>query len=154
MDKLNLPEFIEGYGPVIPYTGVFDPDRVKDKVARKIKSNHPDDQKLHQDLSALMNQLNLKDGMTFSFHHHLRNGDFVLNLVMAEVHRLGLKDIRVAASSLFPCHAPLVAMMEDGTVTDIHTENMSGAVAEAVSQGKLKNPAVMTTHGGRPRGIA
>ena len=154
MDKLNLPELIEGYGPVIPYTGVFDPDRVKDKVARKSKSNHPDDQKLHQDLSALMNQLNLKDGMTFSFHHHLRNGDFVLNLVMAEVHRLGLKDIRVAASSLFPCHAPLVAMMEDGTVTDIHTDYMSGPVAEAVSQGKLKNPAVMTTHGGRPRGIA
>ena len=24
----------------------------------------------------------LKDGMTISFHHHLRNGDYVLNLVM------------------------------------------------------------------------
>lgn len=24
----------------------------------------------------------LKDGMTVSFHHHLRNGDYVLNLVM------------------------------------------------------------------------
>ena len=24
----------------------------------------------------------LKDGMTVSFHHHLRNGDFVLNMVM------------------------------------------------------------------------
>ena len=23
----------------------------------------------------------LKDGMTISFHHHLRNGDFVLNMV-------------------------------------------------------------------------
>ena len=24
----------------------------------------------------------LKDGMTISFHHHLRNGDYVLNMVM------------------------------------------------------------------------
>ena len=27
----------------------------------------------------------LKDGMTVSFHHHLRNGDYVLNMVMAEI---------------------------------------------------------------------
>ena len=27
----------------------------------------------------------LKDGMTVSFHHHLRNGDFVLNMVMEEI---------------------------------------------------------------------
>ena len=26
----------------------------------------------------------LKSGMTVSFHHHLRNGDYVLNLVLAE----------------------------------------------------------------------
>ena len=27
----------------------------------------------------------LKDGMTVSFHHHLRNGDFVLNMVMETI---------------------------------------------------------------------
>ena len=27
----------------------------------------------------------LKSGMTVSFHHHLRNGDYVLNMVMAEI---------------------------------------------------------------------
>ena len=27
----------------------------------------------------------LKDGMTVSFHHHLRNGDFVLNMVMEAI---------------------------------------------------------------------
>jgi len=32
----------------------------------------------------------LKDGMTVSFHHHLRNGDFVLNMVMEEIAALGL----------------------------------------------------------------
>ena len=46
----------------------------------------------------------LKDGMTVSFHHHLRNGDFVLNMVMAEIAAQGYKDIQVNASSLFDVH--------------------------------------------------
>ena len=39
--------------------------------------------------------------MTFSFHHHLRNGDFVANMVMkAAIEELGLKDLTIAATSL------------------------------------------------------
>ena len=37
----------------------------------------------------------LKDGMTVSFHHHLRSGDYVLNMVMDEIARMGFKDITV-----------------------------------------------------------
>ena len=44
----------------------------------------------------------LKDGMTVSFHHHLRNGDFVLNMVMNEIAELGIRDITVNAS--LDCH--------------------------------------------------
>ena len=33
----------------------------------------------------------LKDGMTVSFHHHLRNGDFVLNMVMDEIAAFGTR---------------------------------------------------------------
>ena len=29
------------------------------------------------------------DGMTLSFHHHFREGDYVVNMVMEEVHRMG-----------------------------------------------------------------
>jgi citrate lyase subunit alpha/citrate CoA-transferase len=43
--------------------------------------------------------------------------------------------------------------MEKGVVTGLVTNYMSGPVARAVSQGKLKKPAVMMTHGGRPRAI-
>lgn len=152
--KHTLPAEIEGYGKVTPYRQVFDPERVKPCIPRPGKMSRPGQPKLQKDLRSLMESLELKDGMTFSFHHHLRNGDYVLNLVMEEVRRLGLKNIRVAASSLFPTHAPLVQLMEDGTVTDIHTDYMSGPVAQAVSRGQLKHPAVMTTHGGRPRAIA
>ena len=30
----------------------------------------------------VLDALHLRNGMTISFHHHLRNGDFVLNMVM------------------------------------------------------------------------
>ena len=28
----------------------------------------------------------IKDGMTVSFHHHFREGDYVVNMVMKEIH--------------------------------------------------------------------
>lgn len=101
----------------------------------------------------VFNKLDLRDGMTVSFHHHLRNGDYVLNMVMEKLHQRELKNLKLAASSIFACHAPLVEMIDDGTVTDIETSYMSGPVAQAVSRGKLKNPVYITTHGGRPRSI-
>lgn len=105
------------------------------------------------DFDTLFEKLDLKDGMTLSFHHHLRSGDFVLNMVMEEIHKRGYKDISIAASSIFDCHEPLVKMIEDNTVTMIYASYMSGPVAKAVSEGKLKNIAHITTHGGRPRSI-
>ena len=36
----------------------------------------------------------LKDGMTISFHHHMRNGDYVLNMVMATRER-SLSSVRM-----------------------------------------------------------
>ena len=89
--------------------------------------------------------------MVVSFHHHLRNGDYVLNLVMAEIAKRGYKDITIVASSIFPCHKPLVEMIEKGIVTQIYAGYMSGPVAQAISQGKMQKPAVMHTHGGRAR---
>ena len=40
----------------------------------------------------------LKDGMTVSFHHHLRNGDHVLNMVMEQIAELGIKNITVTSN--------------------------------------------------------
>ena len=42
----------------------------------------------------------LKDGMTISFHHHMRNGDYVLNMVLEEAAAMGIKDLTVNALSL------------------------------------------------------
>ena len=43
---------------------------------------------------------NLKDGMTISFHHHFRNGDYVFNMVMDKIIKMGYKDLTLAPSSL------------------------------------------------------
>lgn len=104
-------------------------------------------------IKEIVEKLQLKDGMTFSFHHHLRNGDHVLNNVLAEVFKKPLKNITIAASSLFPVHEPLVKYIKNGQVTKLYTNYLNGPVAETVMNGDLKELLVMQTHGGRPRAI-
>ena len=95
----------------------------------------------------------LTDGATVSFHHHLRNGDGVLNLVMDALAARGLKGLHVAATSIFPVHAPLVEHIRRGTVARLSASFIAGPVGEAVSRGALPEPAVLRTHGGRARAL-
>ena len=95
----------------------------------------------------------LKDGMTVSFHHHLRNGDFVLNMVMNEIAELGIRDITVNASSLFDAHAPLIDHIKNGVVTGVCANYISAGLGRAFSQGVLEKPVQVRTHGGRPADI-
>ncbi len=109
--------------------------------------------KMVENISELFDKLEIKDGATLSFHHHLRNGDFVLNMVFEEVKRRGIKDITLVASSIFPCHEPIVPIIKDGTIKNVITSYMSGPVAESISHGDLKGTLVMQSHGGRARAI-
>lgn len=92
----------------------------------------------------------LRDGMTISFHHHLRNGDYVLNMVMEAISELGIKDLTVNASSLFDTHRPLKEHIEKGVVTTLQTDYMSGELGRFISAGRMNNPVQFRTHGGRP----
>jgi len=74
-------------------------------------------------------------------------------MVLEAIAKKGIKNITVAASSIFPVHAPMVDHMRNGVVTGVVANYMSGPVAEAISRGELKKPAIMQTHGGRPRAI-
>ena len=97
----------------------------------------------------------LQNGMTVSFHHHLRNGDKVVNTVMETIANMGYRDICLAASGIFPCHAPLVPLMERGVITRVSTSTFNpGPVPKAISHGALRDRAVLMTHGGRPRAIS
>lgn len=149
----TFPPRIEGYGDVKPFTGAFDNLGLVEKAAVTLSSAVPGESKLLPNIRAAIEACALKNGAVISFHHHLRNGDRVLEMVVAEIARAGLKDITIAPSSLFPVHAPLVQYLESGVVTGIHTAYMVGPVANAVSRGVLKKPVTMCTHGGRARAI-
>ncbi|MBR2048593.1 MAG: citrate lyase subunit alpha [Oscillospiraceae bacterium] len=96
----------------------------------------------------------LKDGMTVSFHHHLRNGDYVLNMVMEEIAALGIRDLCVNASSLFDVHLPLTEHIRNGVVTNLISDYISGGIGRVLSTGILPNPIQFRTHGGRPFDIS
>ena len=149
----RIPDAIEGYGPVRPFAGALANIGAVRRAPVSVCSARPGTTKVLPSLRAAIEACGLRSGATVSFHHHLRNGDDVLRAVMAEIAALGLRDIRVAASSIFPVHAPLAEHMRSGVVTGIATGYMSGAVAEAVARGWLATPAVMQTHGGRARAI-
>ena len=110
--------------------------------------------KLVNSIREAMQLSGLKDGMTVSFHHHLRNGDFVLNMVMDAIADLGIKDLTVNASSLFDTHTPLLNHIENHVVTNILTDYMASGLGREISRGILKNPVQFRTHGGRPSDIS
>ena len=95
----------------------------------------------------------LKDGMTVSFHHHLRNGDYVLNMVMEAVAEAGIRELTVNASSLFDTHLPLAEHIKNRVVTNIQTDYISAPLGREISRGILENPVEFRTHGGRPSDI-
>ena len=109
--------------------------------------------KLVKDIHEALVKCEAHDGMTVSFHHHFREGDLVVNMVMEEIHKMGLKNITLSASSLGKAHDPLVPMIEDGSITKIESSGVRGKIGEAISAGKLKGLAVMRSHGGRVRAI-
>ncbi len=109
--------------------------------------------KLVKSIAEAVKLADLRDGMTVSFHHHLRNGDFVLNMVMEEIARQGIRDIYVNASSLFDAHLPLQEHIASGVVTGIGADYISAPLGRLISQGIMEKPVQFRTHGGRPSDI-
>ena len=95
----------------------------------------------------------VRSGMTVSFHHHMRNGDFVLNMVMEELAQKGVKNLTVNASSVFDCHKPLIDHIRSGVVTKLCCNYMAAGVGRAISSGIMETPVEFRTHGGRPADI-
>ncbi len=112
------------------------------------------DTKLVASIREAIVQSGLKDGMTISFHHHLRNGDYVLNMVMEEIAALGIKDITINATAIFDVHAPLIDHIKNHVVTKLQTDYMAASVGGVISKGIMDTPVEFRTHGGRPNDIA
>lgn len=149
----ELPEIVAGYGKITPFAGAFATKPDMCRKAPKVKNIQPGESKLVIDLETVFRRIPIVDGMTLSFHHHFRNGDGVLNMVLSTAAKLGVKDLKIAISSIFPTHAPVVEHIKNGVVSALDTNYMSGPVADAVSRGLLEKPVILRTHGGRARAI-
>src|SRR5215208_6620912 len=149
----EIPEFVDGYGRAVPFAGAFAMRPDMRRQAPLVKTVRPGESKLVDDLKDVFERIPIRDGMTVSFHHHLRNGDGLTNAVLATAAELGVQNLKVALSSVFPIHEPMVGHFESRVVSALDTDYISGPVAEAVSRGVLAHPAVLRTHGGRARAI-
>lgn len=94
------------------------------------------------------------DGMTISFHHGFREGDYVTSLVCKVlVEEMGLKDLTVASTSLGAAQDLLAQYIEEGKIIGVQASGVRGRIGEVISAGKLKTPAIIRSHGGRPRAL-
>lgn len=105
--------------------------------------------KMLESIAQAIKATGLTDGMTISFHHHLRNGDYVLNMVLEEAAKQGIKDLTVNASSVFDVHEPIIEHIKNGVVTGIECNYMGGKVGRAISEGIMEKPVIFRSHGGR-----
>lgn len=149
-----IPEYIEGIGTLKPFTGIFDQE-VEGRNRSQLKSRAlPGDKKLLETIKDAIEKSGLKDGMTISFHHHLRNGDYILMMVVEEIAKLGIKDITICSSSLTSAHDGLIEHIKNGVITGLHTSGLRGLIAKEVTTNCiLPTPVVFRTHGGRARAI-
>lgn len=106
---------------------------------------------IHETLDALLDTLPLKDGMGISFHHHLRDGDRVINPVLNALKKRNIKGMHLYASSIFPSYTAIKDLLTTGHITDITTNYMNGPVAEFISAHGLEGRLTMQSHGGRAR---
>lgn len=150
MSNRNFPDYIDGYGSVVPYG--FKKDvvaTIKERVKNKSKKSKV------LDLEEVICSSGLKNGMTISFHHHLRNGDKVMAMVLEAVSRQGIGDLTLSASSISKSHDSILPYIMDGTISKIITSGLRGCLADTIQTASpLKAPVVFMTHGGRSRAIA
>lgn len=152
---VEIPESIDGLGKLEAFEGAWTKllrDELPEMATpRPLKAKKSHSSKLCFGLEEAIKNSNPHDGMTISFHHHLRGGDGVLMQAVEILDRLGIKDITMASSSLTSAHDGLVPYVEKGMITRIFSSGIRGRLGEIISMGKLKHPAVIHTHGGRVR---
>jgi citrate lyase subunit alpha/citrate CoA-transferase len=107
------------------------------------------DRKIVDTIEEAVRRTGLKSGMTISFHHHFREGDKTINMVVDVLARMGFKDLTLASSSLQSSNSPLIEHIKSGVIRRIFSSGMRGKLAEAISNGLMKEPINIHSHGGR-----
>ena len=134
---VKLPDHIDGIGKILPYKGPFARVRGLKKeglitAGVKIRASLPGKKKVFKDLKKVIELSGLKNGATISFHHHLRNGDFLLMNVMKVIDEMGFKDLTLFPSSLTSAHQGIVDYVRKGVVKKIYTSGLRGELGKFI----------------------
>ncbi|SFH64071.1 citrate lyase subunit alpha [Pisciglobus halotolerans] len=123
------------------------------RASAEVAPVSPGSNKLLSSVREAIEKTGLKDGMTISFHHHFREGDAVINLVMEEIAKMGIKNLSIAPSSIANVHEPLIDHIKNGVVTHITSSGLRDNLGAAISRGLMNEPVIIRSHGGRARAI-
>src|SRR5450755_4770093 len=135
----------------VAYAGVDGHRPSGNKYAPAIRSNsdYPrNGDKRVPDLETALRLCGLRDGMTISSHHHLRNGDRVALTALQTAAVMGMKYMVWVPSASFPCHEPVIDLMKLGAVHHIEG-SMNGPLGDYCSHGQMRGMGVLRSHGGR-----
>ncbi len=138
-----------------PYAGVNADRPAGNKAAPPIRTaaDYPmDGDKCVPDLETALRKCGLRDGMTISTHHHLRDGDRVALQALQTAARMGARDLMWFPSASFPAHAPVIDLMESGHVHHIEG-SMNGPLGDYCARGRMRGMGVLRSHGGRWQAI-
>ena len=152
----EVPTFVPELGEFAPYAGprarldgnhVWTPKLFPRTIAA------PTTNKVARSLKEAIEKSGLRDGMTISFHHHLRNGDALVGMVLSLLDEMGLRNITLAPSSLGDSHDCVADAVRKGVVARLNTSGVRGEVGKAISRGEFELPVMIRSHGGRARAI-
>ena len=151
----EIPASIQGYKEVKPYAGPFatQPPADARKAGPKLKAAHPGDNKILQSIEDAIEASGLKDGMTISFHHALRNGDYVMNMVIPLIAGKGIKGLTLAPSSLIDTNDVLIPYFEQGVIIAAQTSGARNKLGQYLTMHQMEKTTLVRTHGGRVRAI-
>lgn len=146
----RVPTVVNGE-PAVPYAGVGALEPTGHRHGPPIRScrDFPaDGDKRVADLRTALEQCGLRDGMTISTHHHLRNGDRIALTALETAASMGARGLRWFPSASFPCHEPVIELMKRGVVERIEG-SMNGPLGAFCSHGGMEGMGVLRSHGGR-----
>lgn len=149
-----VPTVVNGV-PQVPFLGVGKHRPEGQKAAPPVRSaaDYPSNgDKRVADIETALRKCGIRDGMTISSHHHLRDGDKVALEVLQTAARMGVKNLRWFPSASFPAQAPVIELMKAGVVHHIEG-SMNGPLGDYCTQGNMAGMGVLRSHGGRFQAI-
>ncbi|MHA1227524.1 MAG: citrate lyase subunit alpha [Candidatus Hodarchaeales archaeon] len=148
-----LPETVFGM-KIRPYKGIHNSTVSGRRVGPAYQKNfvNRETKRFFDSTDSLFETIKIKDGMTISFHHALRDGDNVVLPIIDILASHGVKGINLASTALFPTHEPILEHIKSGVIGRIEG-SMNGPIGRALSRGEIAIPTILRSHGGRARAI-